>query len=121
MNVVFDLGGVLLTWDPPAIVSSLFGDSDTQQLVLDQVFRQPDWLDLDRGANMQIELQNWFVRFDQHIETNLKALYDFQAEVAKPAVFLTGTLLPELDSIVAGIKSYMVAEIPAAISKAYWH
>ena len=50
LNVVFDLGGVLLTWDPSSIVSEFFDDPATRQLVLEQVFNQPDWLDLDRGT-----------------------------------------------------------------------
>jgi len=50
LNVVFDLGGVLLTWDPPTIVGSLFAEPEQRELVLEQVFQQPDWLDLDRGT-----------------------------------------------------------------------
>ena len=50
MNVVFDLGGVLLTWDPAAIASSVFDTPQDQQLVLDAVFGHPDWVELDRGT-----------------------------------------------------------------------
>jgi putative hydrolase of the HAD superfamily len=49
LNVVFDLGGVLLTWDPPAIVASVFDDEHDRALVLDLVFAHEDWQDLDRG------------------------------------------------------------------------
>jgi putative hydrolase of the HAD superfamily len=47
---VFDLGGVVLTWDPAAIVASVFDDPRDRQLVLDLVFADPDWHDLDRGT-----------------------------------------------------------------------
>jgi putative hydrolase of the HAD superfamily len=50
LNVVFDLGGVLLTCDPPALVSSLFDDPAEQALILDGVFGDPDWVEFDRGA-----------------------------------------------------------------------
>jgi putative hydrolase of the HAD superfamily len=50
MNVVFDLGGVVLTWDPSAIVSSVFDDPDLQALTLGRVFDDPDWAELDRGT-----------------------------------------------------------------------
>ena len=50
MNVVFDLGGVVLSWDPAAVVSSLFADQQTRALVLDRVFRDADWVELDRGT-----------------------------------------------------------------------
>ena len=49
LNVVFDLGGVLLTWDPSAIVASVFDDEHDRALVLDIVFGHEDWQDLDRG------------------------------------------------------------------------
>jgi len=49
LNVVFDLGGVLLTWDPSAIVASVFDDEHERALVLDLVFGHEDWQQLDRG------------------------------------------------------------------------
>jgi putative hydrolase of the HAD superfamily len=50
VNVVFDLGGVVLTWDPGAIVSSVFPDPAVRALVLERVFGDPDWTELDRGT-----------------------------------------------------------------------
>ena len=50
LNVVFDLGGVVLTWNPAAIAASAFDASREQALVLDQVFGHPDWAELDRGT-----------------------------------------------------------------------
>lgn len=50
LNVVFDLGGVLLTWDPSAIVASVFDDASDQAIVLDGVFAHEDWVELDRGV-----------------------------------------------------------------------
>ena len=50
MNVVFDLGGVVLTWDPRAIVSSVFDDPAVRALVLERVFGDPEWVKLDRGT-----------------------------------------------------------------------
>jgi HAD superfamily hydrolase (TIGR01509 family) len=49
MNVVFDLGGVVLTWDPAAIIASVFDDEREQSLVRERVFGDPDWARLDRG------------------------------------------------------------------------
>ena len=43
LNVVFDLGGVLLTWDPSAIVASVFDAEHGRTLVLDLVFGHEDW------------------------------------------------------------------------------
>ena len=50
MNIVFDLGGVVLTWEPDRIIAGVFDDPDVQNLVLREVFQHQDWLELDRGT-----------------------------------------------------------------------
>ena len=50
MNLIFDLGGVVVRWDPAAIIASVFDDEDLQAKVRDGVFAHPDWLELDRGT-----------------------------------------------------------------------
>jgi len=50
VNVVFDLAGVVFTWDPEAIIRSRYPDPDLQEVVRRQVFRHADWLALDRGT-----------------------------------------------------------------------
>ena len=49
VNVVFDLGGVVLTWDPVSIIASVFADERERSLVRERVFGDPDWARLDRG------------------------------------------------------------------------
>jgi hypothetical protein len=50
-NVVFDLGGVLLAWDPPAFLAGIFSDRLPQDcpLELAQATSLPCWKLLDRG------------------------------------------------------------------------
>jgi putative hydrolase of the HAD superfamily len=50
VNVVFDLGGVVVTWQPAAIVASVFDAPQEQAVVLDRVIGHPDWIELDRGT-----------------------------------------------------------------------
>jgi putative hydrolase of the HAD superfamily len=50
VNVVFDLGGVVVTWQPAAIVASVFDAPQDQAAVLDSVIGHPDWIELDRGT-----------------------------------------------------------------------
>ena len=50
MNVVFDLGGVVIAWQPAAIAASVFDAPQEQAAVLDQVIGHPDWIELDRGT-----------------------------------------------------------------------
>ena len=50
MNLIFDLGGVVVRWDPAAIIASVFDDEDLRARVREGVFAHPDWLELDRGT-----------------------------------------------------------------------
>ena len=50
MNLIFDLGGVVVRWDPAAIIASVFDDEELQARVRDGVFAHADWLELDRGT-----------------------------------------------------------------------
>jgi putative hydrolase of the HAD superfamily len=50
MNLVFDLGGVVVRWDPDAIIAGVFADSETRAKVRAGVFGHADWLALDRGT-----------------------------------------------------------------------
>ena len=50
MNLVFDLGGVVVRWDPDAIIAGVFKDEETKARVRQGVFGHADWLELDRGT-----------------------------------------------------------------------
>jgi putative hydrolase of the HAD superfamily len=50
MNLVFDLGGVVVRWDPDAIIAGVFKDEQVRARVREGVFSHPDWLELDRGT-----------------------------------------------------------------------
>ena len=50
MNIVFDLGGVVVRWDPDAIIASVFEDEKLRAKVKKGVFEDADWLELDRGT-----------------------------------------------------------------------
>jgi len=50
LNLVFDLGGVVVRWDPEAIIAGVFKDEKDRARVRDAVFSHADWLELDRGT-----------------------------------------------------------------------
>jgi putative hydrolase of the HAD superfamily len=50
MNLIFDLGGVVVRWDPAAIIASVFEDEKLRARVREGVFEHADWLELDRGT-----------------------------------------------------------------------
>ncbi len=54
MNIVFDLGGVLLNWNPKEVGDKYFSQQNDQEIVRKYIFGHPDWLELDRGT-LQLE------------------------------------------------------------------
>ena len=49
MNVIFDLGGVVVTWDPIKFVNTTVKNKQNQHILLTEMVNHPDWIDLDRG------------------------------------------------------------------------
>lgn len=49
-KIVFDLGRVLLTYDPRTYLESLYGHTEKAERLLKAVFFSPNWIDLDRGV-----------------------------------------------------------------------
>lgn len=49
-NVVFDLGGVILSWEPEKLIADVMQDPVLCQKVQADVIGHPDWLALDRGT-----------------------------------------------------------------------
>lgn len=49
-TVVFDIGNVLIRFDPPAYARALFpGDEEKQRHMVDCVYGGPEWQEVDRG------------------------------------------------------------------------
>lgn len=49
MAIIFDLGRVVVSWDPVGIVRSVRGAQGAEQLA-ERLFNHPDWLEVDRGT-----------------------------------------------------------------------
>ncbi len=50
MNIVFDLGGVVFTWEPEKIIARVFTEQTDKERVRSKIFNHPDWDELDRGT-----------------------------------------------------------------------
>ncbi len=49
-HVIFDMGNVLIAWDPPLLTRRLGLPEEEQQLFLREVFSCSEWVGLDRGT-----------------------------------------------------------------------
>lgn len=50
LNIVFDFGGVVFTWEPEAIIAGMFAEPEVQAQVRAEIFGHDDWCELDRGT-----------------------------------------------------------------------
>lgn len=50
MNIVFDLGGVVVRWEPDALVATVFSDPLVRAAMRAEFVGHADWLALDRGT-----------------------------------------------------------------------
>ena len=55
MNVVFDLGGVVVRWQPDVLIAASFDDPAVRARVRREIIDHADWLALDRGVLPQAE------------------------------------------------------------------
>jgi putative hydrolase of the HAD superfamily len=70
-NIVFDVGNVLVRWDPLAVVAKMFpGEADPHKLT-QQIFKSEAWHDLNRGKISEIAL---IKQYHQQMGIELKHL-----------------------------------------------
>ena len=74
-NVVLDIGGVLVEWNPERIAASVFEDPDVQRNVLETVFLHEDWRELDLGELGEAEAVTIFSRRSGRSEDEMWALF----------------------------------------------
>ena len=49
MEIIFDIGGVILNWDPDHIIESFFPKSANYSRIQEAIFQHEDWRKLDLG------------------------------------------------------------------------
>ncbi|MGO9945903.1 MAG: HAD family hydrolase [Steroidobacteraceae bacterium] len=100
-NVIFDLGGVVLDWDPDAILEGYYADPKERATMKAALFKHPDWLQMDRGTLTESE-----------------ALGRLQQRTGRPVAELSGlfdavrsSLRPKADTV-ALLKNLALQDVP---------
>src|SRR5882724_2564282 len=55
-NVIFDLGGVVIEWNPDRILAGYYADPELRAIMKTELFLHPDWVQLDRGTLNEADL-----------------------------------------------------------------
>jgi HAD superfamily hydrolase (TIGR01509 family) len=61
-SVIFDLGGVVLRWNPDEIIRGFCPDEAMRSVIKREVFKHPDWLAMDCGVLEEHEAIDRFHR-----------------------------------------------------------
>src|SRR6266850_8121987 len=89
LNIIFDLGGVVFTWEPEAIIARVFAAPAVQAKVRADLFGHADWLALDRGT---LDRQEAIVRAAERTGLSVLDLTDLMQQVPLALVAIPGTV-----------------------------
>ena len=74
-NIIFDVGRVLVTFDPVQYVNSLGFDEETARAVVGAIFHDPLWIETDRGVIPVDEFEDAFVANAPEYEAQIRKTY----------------------------------------------
>lgn len=94
-TIIFDLGAVLIDWNPDYMYRTIFDDEQEMRDFLATV-TTPDWNEeQDAGRTLQ-EGTEWLIRKHPHHEANIRAFYDRWIEMLGDAFDGTVEIFKEL-------------------------
>jgi putative hydrolase of the HAD superfamily len=94
-NIIFDFGGVLVTWRPQEIIDTFYSDPLLRDAVRVHAFQHDDWLEMDRGTLDEPTVVQRFAARMRRPEPELRALFDHVRAALQP-IEPTVALLREL-------------------------
>lgn len=107
MNVVFDVGNVLVRWSPVEIMRCALTESDDAQVWAKRFFGHPLWRDLNRGLFSEREAQGHYVR-ELSMDPDLVESVFHHVKATQELVDGTTALLPRLQA--AGYPMYALTD-----------
>lgn len=108
-NIIFDLGNVLLSWKPGEYFEKSGYDTMTSDLIMNDVFKSPEWLSLDNGDLSTPEAIDLIAEKSSLRKEYISSLFNLRTKIIYP---LTENikLLPELKK--KGFKLYYLSNFP---------
>ena len=72
-NIIFDIGNVLLKFEPKKYLTNLFNNKEIEELLFNEIFKSDEWLMLDRGSISETEATSIFIERipERNIDINL--------------------------------------------------
>lgn len=94
-SIVFDLGGVLIDWNPDYVFKTIFGDEEKMRWFYANICT-PDWNEQqDAGRSLKEATEELVTQFPEH-EENIRAYYDRWEEMLGGPIHGTVEVLKRL-------------------------
>ena len=110
-NVVFDMGGVLLEWNPASTIANLYPDQATQAVIRQQMFEHADWHEFDRGTLSYEAAIEHFAKQTGRSMDETRTLIHATREALKP---IAGTIELVGKLADAGVHLYLLSNMPVS-------
>jgi len=111
-NIIFDFGGVLVTWRPQEIIDSFYVEPALREALRTHAFQHDDWLGMDRGTLDEATVASRCAVRMARPEAELRSLFDHVRAALQP-IEPTVALLRELRG--RGFKLYGLSNMSATI------
>lgn len=83
-NIIFDIGNVLISFQPMNYLSSKFNDETTKKTLYNTIFRSKEWLLLDRGTVTEAEAIEIFCTRQPSLEKEIRYVMENWDEMHIP-------------------------------------
>lgn len=108
-NIVFDLGGVLIGWEPDKMIAKFTQDFDLAARMRREIFDHPDWSEKDRGVVPVGEINRRFAQRTGLTENEIAAFM----HIIRESLPLMEDTLPLMDELrQKGLSLYCLSNMP---------
>jgi len=119
MNFIFDIGNVLVSYEPQQFLEMLFPDKDVSEKILRLIFLGPEWVKMDLGTLTRKEATDVFCAREPGLEPeirqtmqNLDSIFTPNDDTVEllPIIKNSGHSLYYLSNIHAEVRDYLLRE-----------
>ncbi|MGH4139378.1 HAD family hydrolase [Clostridium sp.] len=83
-NIIFDIGNVLLEFNPIDYLKKTFNDGNIEKLLYKEIFQSEEWIHLDRGILTQDQAVNTITLRNPDHEIHIKKCMDNWIDILTP-------------------------------------
>ncbi|MBL4935288.1 HAD family phosphatase [Clostridium sp. YIM B02515] len=83
-NVIFDIGRVLLDFEPFIYLNNLYSDSNLSKLLYEEIFCSKEWIGLDEGSINDIDAVNIFCKRNPNYNKEIMQIMSNWTDILSP-------------------------------------